>query len=136
MTFNKFPLSKLFSFLRGRGLKADVKRSSTPGIGPVKLSQMLVVLGQNAETGKGLRLMATDIDADKLVFKTGAAVEEGQLLYLEMLLQGHGTFKATATVERVEQSARSFSGELSIATTPEQHEVLRKFAMRQQLLSR
>ena len=105
--------------------------------GTVKLTRMIVIVAQRAGNSKALRWMATEVGNSKIVFKSSLRVREGELVNIEMLLQGYGTFKAMAKVEWVLSSNNSYTGELTLwSPRPDQRQALQEFSERQRRGSR
>ena len=76
-------------------------------------------------------MMATEVGQNKIVFRSSLPVLEGEMLRIEMLIQGHGTIRATSKVEWVLSSNGSYTGQLVLWPTPEQRQALKEFVTRQ-----
>ena len=100
--------------------------------GMVKLARMVVIVAHRAGNSKALQLMATEVGKNKIVFKSSMRIREGELISIELLLQGYGNFKAMAKVEWILSSNNSYTGELVLwSPRPDQRQALEEFADRQ-----
>ena len=126
-------LSALRAYFWGKAASKHEQQSGAPKIedGLVKLSRMLVVVCQRAGTARGIKMMATEVGQNKIVFRSSLPVLEGEMLRIEMLIQGHGTIRATSKVEWVLSSNGSYTGQLVLWPTPEQRQALKEFVTRQ-----
>lgn len=127
-------LSALRAYFWGKAAsKHELQQAAAPKVedGLVKLSRMLVVVCQRAGTARGIKMMATEVGQNKIVFRSSLPVLEGEMLRVEMLIQGHGTIRATSKVEWVLSSNGSYTGQLTLWTTPEQRQALKDFVARQ-----
>jgi hypothetical protein len=129
------------NFLRSLFFKPSAAKAMVEGPavkdGMVKLARMIVVVAHLPGNSKPVKLMATEVGNNRILFKTNLRIREGELVSIETLLQGHGNFKAMAKVEWVLHSSKNFTGQIVLySPRPDQRQALAEFTERQRELAR
>jgi len=84
-----------------------------------------------AEDPKAVKLFIQEIGLSKLVFHTPALLQKGEVLELEILLQGLGNWKGQARVDWCLTSTAGFIGQVTLDNDPTQFDLWRTFVSRQ-----
>jgi DNA-directed RNA polymerase subunit N (RpoN/RPB10) len=134
MTLSLPGLSWFRSWFSSPSASASVQHQATPEIAEsktLKLDRMFVFQGTRSGSSKELRLIATEIGPGSLMFRSNQAMQEGEMVGVEILLQGIGNVRAHARVEWLLMSNRTLTGELKLSMSSDHQAMWAEFIRRQ-----